>query len=73
MIEREVKLLYASPADARLAILAAGAAPLRCRRFQGQLCRVENSRNRLEDLVDMRCDHLMLDLFPVFEALEAAL
>ena len=34
MIEREVKLLFASPADARLAILSAGAAPLRCRRLQ---------------------------------------
>jgi adenylate cyclase, class 2 len=34
MIEREVKLPFASPADARLAILSAGAAPLRCRRLQ---------------------------------------
>ena len=34
MIEREVKLLFASPSDAKRAILTAGAAPLRCRRFQ---------------------------------------
>jgi len=34
MIEREVKLLFASPSDAKRAILSAGAAPLRCRRFQ---------------------------------------
>lgn len=34
MIEREVKLPFASPTEARLAILAAGAAPLRCRRLQ---------------------------------------
>lgn len=34
MIEREVKIPFASPADARLAIISAGAAPLRCRRFQ---------------------------------------
>jgi adenylate cyclase class 2 len=34
MIEREVKLSFSTPADARLAILAAGAAPLRCRRLQ---------------------------------------
>jgi len=34
MIEREVKLAFASPIDARLAILTAGAAPLRCRRLQ---------------------------------------
>ena len=34
MIEREVKFPFASPADARLAILSAGAAPLRCRRLQ---------------------------------------
>jgi adenylate cyclase, class 2 len=34
MIEREVKLRFASPDEARTAILAAGAAPLRCRRLQ---------------------------------------
>jgi len=34
MIEREVKLLFASPSDAKRAIISAGAAPLRCRRFQ---------------------------------------
>ena len=34
MIEREVKLRFASPDDARAAIVAAGAAPLRCRRLQ---------------------------------------
>src|SRR5262245_11237171 len=34
MIEREVKLRFASPDAARSAILAAGATPLRCRRLQ---------------------------------------
>src|SRR4051812_6376856 len=34
MIEREVKLRFASPEEARAAILAAGAAPLRSRRLQ---------------------------------------
>jgi adenylate cyclase class 2 len=34
MIEREVKLRFASPEEARAAIVAAGAAPLRCRRLQ---------------------------------------
>jgi adenylate cyclase class 2 len=34
MVEREIKLLFESPAAAREAILAAGAAPLRCRRLQ---------------------------------------
>jgi adenylate cyclase class 2 len=34
MIEREVKLRFDSPQDARTAILAAGATPLRCRRLQ---------------------------------------
>jgi adenylate cyclase class 2 len=34
MLEREVKLPFGSPVEARQAILAAGAAPLRCRRFQ---------------------------------------
>jgi adenylate cyclase class 2 len=34
MIEREVKLRFASPDDARAAIHAAGAAPLRSRRLQ---------------------------------------
>jgi len=34
MIEREIKLLFESPAEARAAILATGAAPLRCRRLQ---------------------------------------
>ena len=34
MTEREIKLLFSTPTDARLAILAAGAAPLRCRRLQ---------------------------------------
>jgi adenylate cyclase class 2 len=34
MIEREVKLRFDSPEQARAAILAAGAAPLRCRRLQ---------------------------------------
>ena len=34
MIEREVKLRFASPNDARAAILAAGATPLRSRRLQ---------------------------------------
>jgi adenylate cyclase, class 2 len=34
MIEREIKLLFDSPSAAREAILAAGAAPLRCRRLQ---------------------------------------
>ena len=34
MIEREVKLQFDSPAEARAAILAAGATPLRCRRLQ---------------------------------------
>jgi adenylate cyclase class 2 len=34
MVEREVKLRFESPDEARAAILAAGAAPLRCRRLQ---------------------------------------
>lgn len=34
MIEREVKLPFDDPSAARQAILAAGAAPLRCRRLQ---------------------------------------
>jgi len=34
MIEREVKLRFDSPEEAREAILAAGATPLRCRRLQ---------------------------------------
>ena len=34
MIEREVKLRFATPDEARLAILAAGATPLRSRRLQ---------------------------------------
>ena len=34
MIEREVKLRFASPEDARVAIVAAGATPLRSRRLQ---------------------------------------
>jgi adenylate cyclase, class 2 len=34
MIEREVKLRFDSPEQARAAVLAAGAAPLRCRRLQ---------------------------------------
>jgi adenylate cyclase class 2 len=34
MIEREVKLRFDSPEQARSAILAAGATPLRCRRLQ---------------------------------------
>lgn len=34
MIEREVKLRFDSPEQARAAIVAAGAAPLRCRRLQ---------------------------------------
>ena len=34
MLEREVKLRFDSPEQARNAILAAGATPLRCRRFQ---------------------------------------
>ena len=34
MIEREVKLRFDSPEEARDAILAAGATPLRCRRLQ---------------------------------------
>jgi len=34
MIEREIKLLFESPSQARAAILATGAAPLRCRRLQ---------------------------------------
>src|SRR5436190_22841763 len=34
MIEREVKLRFESPDDARAAILAAGATPLRSRRLQ---------------------------------------
>ena len=34
MIEREVKLRFDSPEEARAAILAAGATPLRCRRLQ---------------------------------------
>ena len=34
MIEREVKLRFDSPEEARAAILAAGATPLRCRRMQ---------------------------------------
>lgn len=34
MIEREVKLTFDDPSAAREAILAAGAAPLRCRRLQ---------------------------------------
>ena len=34
MIEREVKLRFDSPEQARAAILAAGATPLRCRRLQ---------------------------------------
>jgi adenylate cyclase class 2 len=34
MLEREVKLRFASPEEARTAILAAGATPLRCRRLQ---------------------------------------
>jgi adenylate cyclase, class 2 len=34
MLEREVKLRFESPEEARDAVLAAGAAPLRCRRLQ---------------------------------------
>src|SRR5438132_7625970 len=34
MLEREVKLRFASPDEARRAIIAAGATPLRGRRFQ---------------------------------------
>ena len=34
MVEREIKLRFDSPDAARTAILAAGAAPLRCRRLQ---------------------------------------
>ena len=34
MIEREIKLRFDSPEEARAAILAAGATPLRCRRLQ---------------------------------------
>jgi len=34
MIEREIKLQFDNPAEARAAILAAGAAPLKCRRLQ---------------------------------------
>jgi adenylate cyclase class 2 len=34
MIEREVKLRFDSPDEARAAILASGATPLRCRRLQ---------------------------------------
>lgn len=34
MIEREVKLRFGNPDEARAAILATGAAPLRCRRLQ---------------------------------------
>ena len=34
MLEREVKLRFETPDEARAAILAAGATPLRCRRFQ---------------------------------------
>ena len=34
MIEKEIKLMFGSPSEARAAILAAGAAPLRCRRLQ---------------------------------------
>ena len=34
MIEREVKLRFDSPEQARAAVLAAGATPLRCRRLQ---------------------------------------
>ena len=34
MIEREVKLRFDSPEQARAAILATGATPLRCRRLQ---------------------------------------
>jgi adenylate cyclase class 2 len=34
MVEREVKLRFESPDEARAAVLAAGATPLRCRRLQ---------------------------------------
>jgi adenylate cyclase class 2 len=34
MLEREVKLRFATPEEARAAILATGATPLRCRRLQ---------------------------------------
>ena len=34
MIEREVKIRFDNPAEARAAILATGATPLRCRRLQ---------------------------------------
>ncbi len=34
MIEREIKLCFDDPGEARTAILAAGATPLRCRRLQ---------------------------------------
>ena len=34
MIEREIKLSFATVEDARRAVLAAGATPLRCRRLQ---------------------------------------
>jgi hypothetical protein len=34
MIEREIKLLVQSVPEARAAIIAAGAAPLKCRRIQ---------------------------------------
>jgi adenylate cyclase, class 2 len=33
-LEREIKLRFATPADARAAILAAGATPFKCRRLQ---------------------------------------
>ena len=34
MLEREIKLQFATVGEARTAILAAGAAPLKCRRLQ---------------------------------------
>ena len=37
MLEREVKLRFSTPEDARVAILAAGATPLRSRRLQEDL------------------------------------
>jgi adenylate cyclase class 2 len=47
-IEREIKLLFPSPAEARAAVLAAGATPLRDRRLQNDC---------LLDTPDMRLRH----------------
>src|SRR5687767_6342910 len=45
-LEREIKLRFATPADARAAILAAGATPFKCRRLQED-CLLDTPDGRL--------------------------